>query len=96
MFEYDNDIKQDISVAAYLLAQKKIPFDKLCWMLAERQLYLLNNFQKAHEDAIKAQAIKVFLSKPSYDVLCWLISEVDLLLKATNYQGKNKPYFILD
>lgn len=96
MFDYEDDMKQDISVAAYLLAQKKIHFDKLCWMLAERQLYLLNNFQKASEDAIKSQAIQVFLSKPSYDVLCWLISEIDLLLRATNYQGKKKPYFILD
>ena len=96
MFEYEDDMKQDISVAAYLLAQKKIHFDKLCWMLAERQLYLLNNFQRANEKAIQAQAIQVFLSKPTYDVLCWLISEIDFLLKATKYQGKEKPYFILD
>ena len=96
MFEYDDNTKQDISVAAYLLAQKKLPFDELCWMLADRQLYLQNNFQKANENAIKAQAIKIFGSHPSYDVLCWLISEIDFVLKMQKYQGMKKPHFILD
>jgi hypothetical protein len=96
MFEYDDNTKQDISVAAYLLAQKKLPFDDLCWMLADRQLYLQNNFQKANENAIKAQAIKIFGSQPSYDVLCWLISEIDFVLKMQKYQGMKKPHFILD
>ena len=96
MFEYDDNTKQDISVAAYLLAQKKLPFDELCWMLADRQLYLQNDFQKANENAIKAQAIKIFSSRPSYDVLCWLISEIDFVLKMQKCQGMKKPHFILD
>jgi hypothetical protein len=65
-------------------------------MLADRQLYLQNNFQKANENAIKGQAIHIFNSHPSYDVLCWLISEIDYILKIQKYQGKKKPHFILD
>jgi hypothetical protein len=65
-------------------------------MLAERQMYLQNNFQKADENAIKAQAIKIFSTRPSYDILCWLISVIDFVLKMQNYQGMKKPHFILD
>ena len=95
MFNYDDNTKHEISVAAYLFAEKGIPFDNLCWMLAERQLYLLNNFQKADEEGISQRATEIYKSTPAYDVLCWLISEIDILLKRTNYGGHPKPYFIL-
>jgi hypothetical protein len=95
LFNYNDEKKYNISVAAYFLAQKKIAYDYLCWMLAERQLYLQNNFQQQDENSIQEQAKKISLSTPTYDVLCWLISEIDLILKMTKFQGKNKPSFIL-
>jgi hypothetical protein len=96
MFKYNNDTKQDISVAAYFLAEKAITFDNLCWMLAERQLYLQNNFQKVDQNLIKQRATKIYQSSPPYDVICWLISEIDFLLKTNVFKKKKKPHFILD
>jgi len=96
MFNYNDDTKQDISVAAYFLAGKKIPYDNLCWMLADRQLYLHYKFQKADQNSIKEQAANLYNTTPSYDVLCWLISEIDFLLKMNVFKRKEKPHFILD
>jgi hypothetical protein len=96
MFDYNNDIKHDISVAAYYLTDKGITFDSLCWMLAERQLFLQNNFQKVDQNSIKQRATKIYQSSPPYDVICWLISEIDFLLKKNVFKKKKKPHFILD
>lgn len=96
MFKYNNDTKQDISVAAYFLADKEIQFDNLCWMLAERQLFLQNNLQKADQNSIKQRAIQIYHTSPSYDVMCWLISEIDFLLKMKVFESNQKPHFILD
>jgi hypothetical protein len=71
-------------------------YDDLCWMLADRQLYLQNNFQKADQNSIKEQAIKIYQTTPTYNVLCWLISEIDLLLKIRKLKSEQKPHFILD
>jgi len=96
MFEYNSNNKHDISVAAYFLAEKEIPYDNLCWMLADRQLYLHYKFQKADQNSIKEQATNLYNTTPSYDVLCWLISEIDFLLKMNVFKSKEKPHFILD
>jgi len=96
MFNYNNDTKQDISVAAYFLAEKEIPYDNLCWMLADRQLYLHYKFQKADHNSIKEQATNLYNTTPSYDVLCWLISEIDFLLKTNVFKSNKKPNFIID
>lgn len=95
MINHDDKTKHAISVAAYLFAEKRIHFDDLCWMLAERQLYLQNEFQKADEGSISQMATEIYFTSPTYDVLCWLISEIDLTLKRANYEGHPKPYFIL-
>ena len=95
MFNHDDDSKHEISVAAYLFAEKGLSFNNLCWMLAERQLYLHNEFQKADESLISQRAAEIYVTSPSYDILCWLISEIDLTLKHANYLGHPKPYFIL-
>lgn len=96
MFDYDNEIKHDISVAAFFLAEKAISFDNLCWMLAERQLYLQNNLQTVDQNFIKQRATKISQTSPPYDVLCWLISEIDFLLKRNYFKITQKPHFILD
>ena len=96
MFEYDNNIKHDISVAAYFLAEKGMAFEDLCWMLAERELFLQNNFQKVDQESIKQHAAKIYQISPPYDVICWLISEIDFLLKRNYFKISQKPHFILD
>jgi len=96
MFDYNNDIRHDISIAAYFLAEKEIIFDDLCWMLAERQLFLQNNLQKVDQNSIKQRATKLYQTSPPYEVLCWLISEIDFLLKRNYFKINQKPHFILD
>lgn len=76
----DNKISQ-INVAAYYLAEKGFTYDKLCWMLAERQLLVQRDPRYNHKERIREKAAEIFFSGPPYDVLCYLISEIDIKMK---------------
>ena len=71
-----------INIAAYFLAQKRYTYDKLCWMLAERQLLIQKDPEYNQEDRIKIKAAEIFFSGPTYDVLCYLISEIDIMMRS--------------
>lgn len=77
----DENISQ-INVAAYYLAQKGYTYDKLCWMLAERQLLVQRDPKYNRDDRIREKAAEIFFSGPAYDVVCYLISEIDMLMKS--------------
>ncbi len=77
----NGDEVSQVNVAAYYLAQKGYTYDKLCWMLAERQLFLQRDPNYKNESKIKEKAAEIFFSGPTYDVLCYLISEVDIKMK---------------
>ncbi|MFX1568534.1 MAG: hypothetical protein ACFFCV_09215 [Promethearchaeota archaeon] len=70
-----------INVAAYYLAQKGYTYDKLCWLLAQRQLLIQKDPRYNQEDRIREKAAEIFFSGPSYDVLCYLISEIDIFMR---------------
>lgn len=70
-----------INVAAYYLAQKGYTYDKLCWMLAERQLLVQRDPKYNRDNRIREKAAEIFFSGPAYDVICYLISEIDMLMK---------------
>jgi hypothetical protein len=70
-----------VNVAAYYLAQKGYTYDKLCWMLAERQLLVQRDPKYNREDRIREKAAEIFFSGPTYDILCYLISEIDIMMK---------------
>ena len=95
MTESNEKIKERINIAAYYLAQKNFTYDTLCWMLAERQLYFLQNFQTPEKNLTKKKAAEIFFSTPPYDVLCWLISEFDIFLKIKGSKKTSKPYFLI-
>ena len=77
-----NDEKiSNVNIAAYYLAKKGYTYDKLCWMLAERQLLVQKDQRYNQENRIKEKAAEIFFSGPNYDVLCYLISEIDILMK---------------
>ncbi len=82
-----------INVAAYFLSRRNLPYDILCWMLSERQLYAQNDNQYAPDEIIKKKAAEIFFSSPSYDVLCWLISELDILYGKDTFD--KRPRLIL-
>jgi len=81
MIKMDDEIISQVNVAAYYLAQKGYAYDKLCWMLAERQLILNRDPNYDQETRIRAKAAEIFYSGPSYDILCYLISEIDIMMK---------------
>jgi hypothetical protein len=81
MTENNESIRERINIAAYYLAKMNQPYDTLCWMLAERQLYLQQNFQTPEKNLIKKKAAEIFFSTPPYDILCYLIAEFDINLK---------------
>jgi hypothetical protein len=89
----NDQLKHEINTAAYYLSQQKHPYDTLCWMLAERELYIQHNFQKPKREEIKQRAAQIFFSNPSYDVLCWLISEKDIIYKGKMFKKGTKPTF---
>ncbi len=78
---FDDNIRNQINVAAYFLAQKNFTYDKLCWMLAERQLIAQRDPRYKREGRIKEKAAEIYFSAPHYDILCYLIAELDFLIK---------------
>jgi len=91
MNELTENVKEQINITAYFLSQRNHPYDTLCWMLAERQLYVQNSFRQAKVQNIRKKAAEIFFSSPSYDVLCWLIAELDTMLRKKSFRAK--PYF---
>jgi len=72
-----------VNIAAYYLAEKNYTYDKLCWMLAERQLFIQKDPKYNQQDRVKEKAAEIFFSEPNYDVLCYLISELDIMIKSS-------------
>jgi hypothetical protein len=77
-----NENISHVNVAAYFLAEKGHTYDKLCWMLAERQLIVQSDPSYNQVDRVREKAAEIFFSGPTYDVLCYLISEIDLIMKS--------------
>jgi len=88
MEKYNVDLMNEINVAAYFLAKENHPYDRLCWMLAERRLIYRNKRDDIPGDLIKADAAANFFSSCEYDVMCWLIAELDILMKYDIYDKK--------
>lgn len=80
----DNENISQVNVAAYFLAEKGYTYDKLCWMLAERQLLIQRDPAYNQEEKIREKAAEIFFSGPTYDVLCYLISEIDIMMRLKN------------
>ena len=77
----NDDKVSQVNIAAYYLAQKGYTYDKLCWMLAERQLLVQRDPKYNQEDRIREKAAEIFFSGPTYDILCYLISEIDIRMR---------------
>jgi hypothetical protein len=77
----DNNLRDQVGVAAYYLSQKNYTYDTLCWMLAERQLFAQKDPKYSDRERIREQAAKIYFDSLHYDVLIWLIAELDIILK---------------
>ncbi|MFW9829429.1 MAG: hypothetical protein ACFFEY_17780 [Candidatus Thorarchaeota archaeon] len=79
MSDTNNKLREEINVAAYYLSKKNYTYDKLCWMLAERQL-ILDNDPKYNQDQRKREkAAEIYFQGLHYDLIVWLIAEFDIL-----------------
>ncbi|MHA2008570.1 MAG: hypothetical protein ACXABO_20450 [Promethearchaeota archaeon] len=81
MSENIDGLRDQINVAAYYLAQKNFTYDKLCYMLAERQLIAQRDPRYKDESRKREKAAEIYFSSTPYDILCWFISELDILIK---------------
>lgn len=81
MNDINNNIKHQINVAAYFLSEKNYTYDKLCWMLAERQLIAQRDVRYKEEQRKKEKAAEIFFHGLPYDLLTWLIAELDILIR---------------
>jgi len=90
MSEKTVSLEQKINIAAYYISQRNFPYDKLCWMLSERQLFVENNKKYAPEDFVRKRATDVYFSSTPYDILCWLIAEIDILLGKDAIEKRTK------
>jgi len=77
----DNNIRNQIEVAAYYLSQKNHPYDTLCWMLAERQLIAQQDPMYSDQNRIREKAAQIYFDALHYDLIVWLIAEFDIMLK---------------
>ena len=81
MKESNDEIKSQINMAAYFLAQENHSYDKLCWFYAKNQLRAQKDARYNDEVVIGAKAAIIYFESPPYDILCWLIAELDILIK---------------
>ena len=81
MNDIENAMRNQVNFAAYYISQKNYTYDKLCWMLAKRQLIAQKDLKHNQEDRIKEKAAQIYFSSAPYDVICWLIAELDILMK---------------
>ena len=77
----NNNLRNQVGVAAYYFTQKNYSYDVLCWMLAERQLFAQKDPRYAEKQRIREKAAEIFFSKQPYDIICWYIAELDISLK---------------
>jgi hypothetical protein len=82
-------LKEKINIGAYFLSQEGLPYDTLCWMLAERQLFQKIQ-RKAPKEVIKKMAAEIFFSSTPYDVICWLITELNILIEKGTFDDRSK------
>jgi hypothetical protein len=81
MNDINDQLNHQINVAAYYLAQKNYTYDKLCWMLAERQLIAQRDVRYKEDQRKREKAAEIFFQGLHYDLLTWLIAELDIKMK---------------
>lgn len=81
MSDINNNLREQINVAAYYLSEKNYTYDTLCWMLAERELIADQDPKYNQDQRIREKAAEIYFQGLNYDLIVWLISEFDILKK---------------
>jgi hypothetical protein len=77
----DQNIEAQIKADAYILSQKKLPYNDLIWQYAELLLKRDKGEGKFANEDTKKKAEELFKSKPKVQDLCWYITELNIKLK---------------
>ncbi len=67
-----------IQELAYNYSQKGLQYNDLCWILAEKQLSILNRGKRLSKSDISKKAEELFAAGRSFDELCWFISKAEI------------------
>jgi hypothetical protein len=67
-------LKNQVKLRAKELMHKELPFDVLCWELAELQLIIEKGHGRYTEHEVSKMEEKIFNSSISYKEICWIIS----------------------
>ncbi|HEY0088198.1 MAG TPA: hypothetical protein VGB37_05105 [Candidatus Lokiarchaeia archaeon] len=79
--QIDKNIEAQIKADAYILSQKKLPYNDLIWQYAELLLTKDKGEGKFAKEDTKKKAEELFKSKPKVQDLCWYIAELNIKLK---------------
>ena len=76
MFDQENNrkLKNQVEVKTKELMHKNLPFDVLCWELAELQLIIEKGHGNYTDHEVSVMEEKIFNSTISYKEICWIIS----------------------
>ena len=82
--ENHDELKNYIDNSAYNLSDELIPYDVLCWELAEYQLIFEKGKGKYSERDVIKRAEEIFDLSLSYEDICWLISGLKVYIERSN------------
>ena len=75
--EISEELKSQIDSEAYYLAEKKLSYIELCWMLAEESIISEREIPgRISKLKIEEKAKEIFNLSYSEDDLCWRIAEL--------------------
>lgn len=75
IIEKNDKIKPRVKLSTFNLLQERLPYEDLCWQLAEFQLIFEKGRKGYSEKDVCRRAKAIFDSTLSYVELCWLICE---------------------
>ncbi len=88
VIEKNDKVKPQVKLATFNLLQQRLPYEDLCWELAEFQLIFEKGRKGYSEKDVCRRAKAIFDSTLSYVELYWLICEFKSYLE----QEKVYPY----
>lgn len=85
IIERHDDLKNFVDNSAHNLSYKLIPYNILCWELAEYQLIFEKGKEEYSEQDVIERAEKIYDLSISYEDICWLITGVKVYLEKSNF-----------
>ncbi|MFX1273716.1 MAG: hypothetical protein ACFFBP_11335 [Promethearchaeota archaeon] len=74
-------LKTQVDKAAQNLIKKALPFDELCWELAELQLIIDKGTHNYNDHEVSSMEDKIFNAELTYEEICWLIAYLTVFLR---------------